>query len=160
MGRISLVVGLGAILIGASAWGLTQNLQCVANAAKQKVLCKQTCQEDFATAKDQCLNVDPVCANTCRTDRATRVAPTYAALQTCIDGCQATLDTAKANCRDMYPNDPEGRDTCIDQAQVVAFSCRDTCREGLDRSALKQCWKAFHQCMVACPPPATPTPAN
>jgi hypothetical protein len=152
MQRMSFVVGSAAILIAATAWGVTQNPQCVLDAKNEKQLCTQTCQDNFRAAKDLCWNVNHDCADACRAGRDTCVAPIYTALQTCIDGCKATLDTAEANCRALYAKGTSERDTCIDQAQVVAFSCRDTCRENLDRNGLKQCRKVFRSCLQACPP--------
>ena len=154
MQRTSFIAGLGLVLLAATAWGFTRNPQCVQDGAKEKQACIDTCKEDFQAAKDTCWNVDHDCMDTCRAGRDTSVAPIFGALKGCIDGCKATLDDAKANCRTAYAEGTPERDTCIDQAQVVAFSCRDTCRENLDRDGLKQCGKDFRACLRACPPPA------
>lgn len=154
MRRIPLVLGLGAILIGATAWGITPNPQCVLDAKSAKQLCTQTCQDNFRMAKDDCRNVDHDCADTCRGVRDTCLAPIYAVLQSCLDVCNTTLDSAKTDCRALYAKGSDDRNHCIDAAQITAFMCRDTCRENLDRAALRECRKAFHQCMVACPPAA------
>jgi hypothetical protein len=142
------------VLLAATAWGLTKNPQCVQDGAKEKQACIQTCKENFQAAKDTCWNVDHDCMESCRAGRVTCVTPIYTALKTCIDGCRAALDTAKADCRAWYTEGTPERDTCIDQAQVLAFSCRDGCWESRDKPALTACRKAFLSCRNACPPAA------
>lgn len=152
MTRIWLVCGALAVFMSPAAWGFTKNPQCVLDAKAEKQLCTSTCQDNFRADKDLCWNVNHDCADVCRAERDTCVAPIYTALQTCLDGCNATLDTAKATCRALYADGDPQRDVCIDQAQGVAFNCRDTCREQLDRDGIKLCRQAFHECIFACPP--------
>ena len=51
------------------------------------------------------------------------------ALANCKADCQSDLAIAKDNCRIAYPGGGQALDSCIDQAQVEAFKCRDVCRE-------------------------------
>lgn len=152
MTRIWLVCGALAVFMAPASWAFTRNPQCVLDAKAQKQLCTSTCQDNFRFAKDLCWNVNHDCADACRADRDTCVAPIYAALQGCLDSCDATLDGAKADCRALYAEGTPERDQCIDLAQTVAFQCRDTCREQLDRIGLGLCRAAFRNCIVACPP--------
>ena len=151
MKRIWLVCG--ALVAFASAAGaLTQRAQCVLDAKGQKQLCTSTCQDNFTLAKDLCRNVDHDCADACRAGRDVCVAPIYAALQSCLDGCNGTLDAVKAGCRAQFAEGTPERDQCIDAAQLTAYSCRDLCREQLDRDGLKACKEIFRACIFACPP--------
>lgn len=143
----------GVLLSTSTAWAVMPNPMCVDDAAAQKKLCKMTCQEQFHVDVDECRNVDHDCADACRAGRQGCFDGPLSALQTCIAGCKSTLDQVKADCRTQFP-DPEDpqRDACIDAAQVVAFQCRDACREALDRDALKACRIGFRACIRACPP--------
>ena len=53
-----------------------------------------------------------------------------------------------------YPQGSADRDACIDQAQVVAFMCRDECREGVQGS-MKECRTILRNCLKACKVPAS-----
>ena len=151
MKRIWLVCGALAIFMAPAAWALTKNAECVLDAKAQKQLCVSTCQENFRFAKDLCWNVDHDCADACRAGRDVCVAPIYAALQNCLDPCSTTLEAAKTVCRNLWAEGTPERDTCIDDAQGVAFGCRDTCREQLDREGLIACRAQFRACITACP---------
>jgi hypothetical protein len=122
---------------------------CVVDAKLELKDCKTTCTEDFQVAKDNCLNRDHACVEVCRAEReecrlATGIDADFAA-------CRATLQQAKQRCRDTNPAGSVALDQCIDQAQVVAFQCRDAARERA-RRALKACARAFRGCAQACPP--------
>jgi hypothetical protein len=73
-------------------------------------------------------------------------------LTDCKAGCFATLSAARDNCRSLYATGTKELDQCIDQAQVVAFSCRDQCREDV-RPALAECRNTFRSCITLCPTP-------
>ena len=147
-----------ALMSSLPAHAVTSNPQCVQEAHAANQLCKSTCQDNFVVAKDMCRNVDHACADACRAGREACVAGPLGALQSCLDDCNSALDTARTNCRAQFGKngttpDPVQLDTCIDGAQTTAFQCRDTCRENLDRAALKQCRITFQACIRACPPP-------
>ena len=145
---LTLSVALGA----AAAWGSP----CIQDAKGEYRDCKASCVEDFQVAKDACLNRDHQCVEVCRAKRedcreATGIDQAFAA-------CAATLESAKQNSRNRFPAGSEGRDNCIDQAQVVAFQCRDAVREQYG-PALKQCRRDFRTCARACGPPSVPVDA-
>jgi len=152
MQRISFAVGLGYVLIAAAAWGFTPNPACVQDAIKTKWSCKRACNQDFIEAKDLCHSVDHACADSCRAAREACVAPILAPVEACIDACNATRDAARAQCRTLYDKGTPEWDQCIDAAQVVAFVCRDTCRENVDAAGLAQCRDTYRSCIVLCPP--------
>jgi hypothetical protein len=157
MRRIVSSVQAGAVvatflLSAGAARAVTANPQCVHDARQTKRACVATCQDNFTVDKDMCRNVNHDCADACRAGRATCVAPILDALSACLDTCQTALDAAKTDCRAQFAKGTAERDACIDAAQVVAFSCRDACREAVDHAALKQCRKIFHACVIACPP--------
>ena len=142
-----------ALALGApAAWGNP----CIQDARGEFRDCKAGCVEDFQVAKDACLNRDHQCVEVCRAKRedcreATGIDQAFAA-------CDATLASAKQDCRDRFPAGSADRDRCIDQAQVVAFQCRDDAREQFG-PALKRCRRQFRVCARACGPPEQPDPA-
>jgi hypothetical protein len=73
-------------------------------------------------------------------------------LTDCKAECFATLSAARDNCRSLYAKETKEFDQCIDKAQVVAFSCRDQCREDA-RPAFVDCRNSFRSCITACPAP-------
>ena len=149
--RISLLTALFCLGLTVSARALDPNPACVAGARDDYILCKAACRETFQVDKDSCRNVDHDCADACRAGREACVSGPLGTLQTCKDGCNGTLDAAKAQCHTDFPDDPVGLDGCIDNAQVAAFQCKDTCREGV-RDELHLCSKTFRACIRACPP--------
>lgn len=130
---------------------------CRADAKQSFKDCKADSKEAFQADKDACLNRDHDCVEACRADRYDcRQATGFDAA---IDACNSTLADAKAQCRaDHGPGTPE-RDACIDQAQVVAFQCRDDAREAA-KHPLKACRATFRTCAQACPAPAPENPVN
>jgi hypothetical protein len=134
---------------------------CVGAAAQAKRECKAICQEDYQIAKDACLNRDHACVEVCRTERADcrdaiAIRDPARPLDEVIAECDATLEIAKQACRDAYLAGTPERDHCIDQAQVVAFQCRDQAREDA-KPALKECRRNFKTCAKACPPADPPS---
>lgn len=119
--------------------------------------CKGDCKETFQEAKDTCLNRDHACVEVCRAERE------QCRIDTGFDGaiaaCNATLAGAKQDCRELYGPGTSERDRCIDQAQVVAFQCRDGERE-IHKPALKLCRSEFKACARACPPADPPSSAD
>ena len=119
--------------------------------------CKAGSKEDYQSAKDACLNRDHICVEACRADRYDCRQAT--GFDDAIDACNATLAGAKATCRQNNAAGSPGRDMCIDQAQLVAFQCRDSAREAA-KPALKDCRKQFKICATGCPPAPAGAPAD
>ena len=151
--RLAIIAAAFCLSLGATAWALDTNPECVAGARDDYVLCRTTCREQFQVDKDMCRNVDHDCADAARAGRQACVAVPLGALDTCKDACGATLASSKQTCRDENPEGSVERDTCIDAAQLIAFGCRDTCREGVS-GELKLCRRTFRATLRACPPAA------
>jgi len=131
---------------------------CVREAREMQKECRAACRDDFLTEKDLCRNIDPACGDACRTAYASCTAPFSDILTSCKDTCRTTYLVE----RDVCPvaGHPE-RDACVDEAQVRAFSCRDTCRENRDvRDGRRTCRRARKLCVRACPPPGPETPPD
>jgi len=69
------------------------------------------------------------------------------------------------SCGDANITDHNACYECVDPFQVIAFSCRDTCRDSFrQNSIVKQdkalCQTSFKSCIAQCPPPPTPTPGS
>lgn len=142
-----------AVLFTTSASAST----CLDEAVQDKKACKADCREAFQTAKDACLNRDHACVEVCRAERSECRDAT--GIDAALLACESTLEDARAQCRaTTAPGTPE-RDQCVDQAQVVAFQCRDTARENA-RPALKECRATFKTCARACPPAGPSGPEN
>jgi hypothetical protein len=145
----------GTLILISSAIAVTPNPECVQDAKNEKNLCVAKCQEEFRVDKDACRNVDHDCADACREGFETCVEPFLTKLATDKADCLATLEAAKVTCRGLYGAGTQERDTCIDQAQLVTFACRDLARENV-ASGLIACRDAFRTCIKACPPPVAP----
>jgi hypothetical protein len=138
---------LSFIALGA---GVVVASECIQDGKNGLRDCKAGCKDTFLTTKDICNNRDPNCMTVCRADRAGCRADT--GIDEDFAKCLADLVAAKGVCRD--PNNGlsgTALDHCIDQAQIVAFQCRDAAREKW-RSALLICRKKFRVCARACPP--------
>lgn len=116
--------------------------QCKREAAQAYRAALATCREDFQIGKDACRSRDHVCVEQCRDRRSTCRAPVDAVLDAAVAACAATKVAAVAACN--------GDDACIDQAQVVAFQCRDQARETA-RPGLDVCRTGHRTCVLACP---------
>ena len=148
---------LSAFIVMTGVTAVHAGNPCVGDASGTYKDCKGGCKEDFQTAKDTCLNRDHACVEACREDR--RHCRDASGIDDAIAQCDATLVAARRACRQNNPTDPDNRDKCIDQAQVVAFQCRDHARE-VAKPALKQCRKDFQECAQACPPADPPSSAD
>jgi hypothetical protein len=149
--RLSLVFAVTAAFTaqaGAGAIG-----QCIKTSAGEYQECKADCKEAYQTAKDACSDRDHVCVEACREERADcRDATGFdAAIDACDDGKEAAI----ANCKTLYGAGTPERDTCIDNAQLAAFQCRDQVRED-NKLELKACRTTFRTCQSICPPGAGP----
>jgi hypothetical protein len=131
--------------------------KCARDAKIDYLECLGQCQEGFQAAKDACLNRDHRCVEACRAEREDCRAATGIDIR--LAACDTQLEHDRMQCRQDHPNDPAGLDQCIDQAQLVAFQCRDQAREDLGPQ-LKQCRAAFRTCATACPPPDPPSPVT
>lgn len=152
----SLTAAVAIALLAIAAPSGASN-SCRADAKQTFKDCKANSKEAYQADKDACLNRDHDCVEACRADRYDcRQATGFDAA---IDDCNATLADAKAQCRTDHPAGSAERDACIDQAQVVAFQCRDNAREAA-KGPLKQCRSAFRACAQACPPASPSDPVN
>jgi hypothetical protein len=148
----TLIVGGSMILAAAPAFAGPVG-ECVSAAKGEYKTCTDDTKEALQVAKDACRGKDHDCVEQCRGERMLCRAET--GFDGAMDACQATLDTARANCKIAYPTPGPDRDTCVDQAQVEAFQCRDTARE-THGPALKACRAAFQDCVKACPDSGLP----
>jgi len=157
--RYAILAALVAIVLVASSAPFAQagNKPCVREAKQDKKDCFADCKEAFQTAKDACLNRDHDCVEVCRANRSQCRLDT--GFDAAIDGCNALLESRRADCRNTTDPDTPARDQCIDAAQIEAFQCRDAARE-LAKPLLKQCRKDFRSCAQACPPVSSPAPAD
>lgn len=117
--------------------------QCRLDAKTPYKGCRAACREDFQIGKDACRNKDHDCVEQCRTDRQTCKAPVQATFDATVAACAVAKQTAITACN--------GDDTCIDQAQAVAFQCRDQAREDA-KPGFSACRTAFKGCVLVCPP--------
>jgi hypothetical protein len=126
-------------------------VQCKLDAKNAYLQCKADCREGFQQQKDLCLGHDHDCVEVCRANRDACRQPIEDDLDTAIAACNATRDGAVANCKTIYP-DPEDpqRATCITNAQVDAFQCRDQAREDA-KPGFQGCSDAFQTCATNCP---------
>jgi hypothetical protein len=113
--------------------------------------CKGDCREAYQLAKDTCSNRDHVCVEGCRADRQVCLQPTLDVLDAAVDACNATKSAAVATCRANHPDGSVELDTCIDQAQVVAFLCRKVAHKAA-KPGIRACRSAFKLCVnTQCP---------
>lgn len=152
MRNAMLIVG-GTLILAASPSFAGQAAECVTAAKGEYLSCKTDCVETLQAAKDACRGKDHACVEQCRGERM--LCRADSGFDAAIDACQAQLDIDRANCQTAYPTPGPGRDTCIDQAQVAAFQCRDLARETY-RPALKACRSTFRLCVSECPPSGLP----
>ena len=135
-----------ALLLGATAARAKD--PCIGDAKGTYRECKADCKETYQTAKDACHNKDHACVEVCRADR--EQCRIDSGIDADLDACDDSLAAAKQICRNTYPAGSSERDSCIDQAQVVGFQCRDQAREN-NKAELKACRAAFRACVQACP---------
>jgi hypothetical protein len=155
---------LSVILLAAAALGmLTAAIparatnSCRVETKQNFTDCKAAATETFQAAKDACVNRDHTCVEACRADRYDCQQAT--GRDAAITQCNDTLAAAKTQCRaDFAAGSPE-RDACIDQAQVVAFQCRNKARR-VARGPLRLCRKGFLACAKACPKATAQSPVD
>ena len=156
------VSGLGLLVavmwIGGTAAVSHADPVCIAQSKATFKDCRQQCADNYKDDKFRCRDVDPACGNACLAGREVCLEPINDILDTCLEGCKATLvQTKQDNCHvppACAPDDTACND-CVDAAQVDAFVCRDTCREDFRANHtddVKLCHAAFRACAHACPP--------
>jgi hypothetical protein len=129
--------------------------QCRIDAKTEKEACLAICQENLQFQKDACRNRDHVCVEQCRAERETCRQPVEDQLEAAIAACKATRESQVQNCENLYgPGTPE-RDTCIDNAQVASFQCKDAARENA-KPSFETCRDEFRACAEGCPPATIP----
>jgi len=127
---------------------------CKTEAKREYRECKGECKEAYRFAKDMCFKIDDPCVDDCQLARHQCATPIRDARDAAIAVCDAALAGDKAACRATFGDGTPERDQCIDDAQLVAFICRDNAREAA-RPALKACRADFKDCVRAsCPPDA------
>ena len=99
--------------------------------------------------------VDHACARW-RDESASRaVGGVLTALTQCVLAECAGFIADVATCRATYPIGDPNRDSCVDNAQLLNFQCRDQCRETVQlHPSLKACRTDFKADIQACPAPA------
>ena len=149
------IIFSGVLMFSSLAVAVTPNPECVQDAKDARIDCVTACKDLFMLTKDTCRNVNHDCADLCRAayDTCIENDPTLMALATCKTGCQSTLEAAKVACREEYLEGDPARDACIDLEQIIAFACRDKCREDYNSGpAVKACRADFRDCIKLCPP--------
>lgn len=126
--------------------------QCKLDAKTAYLTCKADCREAFQAQKDLCLNRDHDCVEACRAGRDACRQPIEDQLDAAIAACNATRASAIQNCENLYPPGTD-RDTCVMNAQIDAFQCRDQARENA-APGFESCRTGFQACATACPPPS------
>jgi len=142
---------LASVLLAIPAAWAGDVKECKQDARAESKDCKMLCSEVFRTEKDLCLDVDHECAEGCRANRNGCVDPILDLREACMEPCRTTVEAAKVGCKQQFAEGSVERDQCIDAAQMVAFACRDSCREGF-RYELRQCRFDNRECIKACPP--------
>ena len=148
---ILLLLLLGYLSSISTAVAVESNKACVNDAKDEYEDCKAACKEQFWVERDLCVNVKHDCADQCRAAHSACVDPFLDGLDICKETCDSALKAQKQLCRSQFGEGTKERDTCIDNAQIFAYICRDTCREGVIAD-LKKCTKALHACIQKCPP--------
>jgi hypothetical protein len=141
-----------SLLVGAGLAGAQDADPCRVEARTGLRDCKRACRDVFREARDTCSKRDPACVDACRVGRGECRTPFEAELEAVLAICDDTLRAAKRACRDQFADGTAELDACIDQAQGVAFACRDAAREGV-AADLQQCRRDFRACVdTTCPP--------
>ena len=171
-----LVLSTAILLAGSELSAAWADVACVQDARGNYRSCVTQCKSDFVASRLTCRNVDPVCGAACLAGRQTCLDNVQTILQTgqlpdastlanCTGGtnqCKATLQTAKQACGAPCQASNTQCTECVDNAQVVAFECRDTCRDSWRTNPtviamLQTCQSSFRACIKLCPPAGTTT---
>jgi hypothetical protein len=154
--------GLGILLavvcVGGTAVIAQADLACLVQAKANFKGCRTQCSDDYKDDKFRCRNILPACGNACLAGREVCLEPINDTLDTCLAGCKTTLQQNKlSHCNVPPPCAPGDTvcDGCVDNEQIQAFICRDTCREDFRANHtedVKLCREAFRACVHVCPP--------
>ena len=120
---------------------VVDKVACKLQARTDYLQCKKDSREAFQVQKDLCLNRDHDCVEGCRADRDTCREPIENQLESDIATCNHARDITVAGCN--------GDQSCIDDANVAAFICRDAARETA-RPGLQTCGQNFQSCAELC----------
>jgi hypothetical protein len=130
---------------------------CGIQAREDVLACRAACTDEFRNAKFLCKDVDPACGRQCLGAREGCIESAVQPLEDCITGCQGTLASEKSYCQQSCGENTGCLDSCFDQAQANAFTCRDNCRESFvtngGPAAVDLCRQSFRSCVAQCPPP-------
>src|SRR5262245_37124593 len=156
---VHLVLAAAVVAGVTSRAGAGEVGQCIKAATVDYKECKAGCKEDYQSAKDACINKDHTCVEACREKRLECRDPFDSAIRACNDQQQSEI----TNCRSLYGAGTPERDTCIDNAQLAGFQCRDQAREDF-KALLTACRKGsaelgiegFRPCVNDCPDGAGP----
>jgi hypothetical protein len=150
-----LVFAIGLLLLASGpAWANGDDSVAACKAEAKQVLraCKTTCKEEFRMDKDACLARDHDCAEVCRDERNECMAAILDELEGCNEPCATAKQAGVAGCKAQFEKGTLARDQCIDAVQLVAFQCRDTCREIVGVGPrTKECRRDNRACLKACP---------
>jgi hypothetical protein len=152
------IIFSGVLMFSSSAVArMACDPDCLAPAKSAFQGCIAECKETFQDAKDSCRNIDHDCAELCREGYEGCVEQPLIDLAACKLPCNTALAEEAAKCRATFPRGDFRRDTCIDFHQVIAFACKDDCREKYN-PALAECRSIFKTCMIDCKilPPTAP----
>lgn len=132
------------------------NDPCLQAARADLRTCLSSARGAFVDGLADCLELDRVCVDACRTQRQDCRDATAANAD--LDACAAALADAKGDCRTRFRIGSERHENCIDRAEVEAFRCRNEVRHRTRRAFLA-CREGFDGCVGAClpaPPPGDP----
>lgn len=154
------LIGVLWLLVAAGVAPAQEGDPCRDEARAGLRSCKRACRDAFRVAKDSCSKRDHECVDACRLAHDECRAPFEAELATANAMCDETLHAAKRTCREQFAEGTAELDRCIDQAQGVAFACRDAAREAV-ADDLRQCRRDFRACLeTTCPAEAPVDPAT
>ena len=166
-----LVLSAAMVLGGSGLSSADAAATCVQTAKGNFQACARQCKQDFVDARLLCRNIQPACGEACLGGRQVCVDNANTILQTgqlpdgsslanCnggTDQCKAAFQAAKQTCHaPCQPADTQCVE-CVDNAQVMDFECRDTCRDSWRTNPtvvafLQTCQSSFKACIQKCPP--------
>jgi hypothetical protein len=164
------------LLVAVGVLNARADATCFQDAKGNYQSCVSQCRSDLVAARLGCRNVDPACGQACLAGRQqcldgvqnilqTGLLPDGSSLANCTGGtdqCKATLQTARHACGAPCQPTDTACNECVDNAQVVAFECRDGCRDSWRTNPtviamLQSCQSSFKACIRQCPPASSTT---
>ncbi len=170
------VLGIAVAMALAGSGVAWADATCFQNAKANFQSCLSQCKSEFVADRLTCRNVQPACGEACLAGRQACVdnvdqiletgqLPDGSTLANCAGGtdqCKANFQAAKQTCgAPCQPTDAQCTG-CVDNALVVEFECRDTCRDSWRTNPtaiamLQSCQRAFKACIAQCPPATATT---